>query len=81
MRDKAGRAALDYTLTATNAVGFLFYKGPTFDTDIDSVSISSITISYCNPRGSALEESAPRLMALPARPYSCMRLGSAAPGA
>jgi hypothetical protein len=42
----SGSFTLDYTLTATNSAGLLFYKGPTFDTNIDNVVISSITVSY-----------------------------------
>jgi hypothetical protein len=42
----SGSFTLDYTLTATNAAGLLFFKGPTFDSNIDDVTLSSITITY-----------------------------------
>jgi len=42
----SGSFMLDYTLTATSPAGFLFYKGPAVGTNIDNVTISSITITY-----------------------------------
>jgi len=42
----SGSFTLDYTLIATNSAGFLFYKGPSVGTNIDNVTISSITITY-----------------------------------
>jgi hypothetical protein len=42
----SGSFTLDYTLTATNSAGFLFYKGPNVGVNIDNVTISAITITY-----------------------------------
>ena len=42
----SGSFTLDYTLTATDTAGLLFYKGPSVGTNIDNVSISSITVTY-----------------------------------
>ncbi|MEI9938353.1 MAG: hypothetical protein WDO69_14120 [Pseudomonadota bacterium] len=42
----SGSFTLDYTLTATGSAGLLFYKGPSFGTNIDSVTISSISVTY-----------------------------------
>ncbi|MET0795482.1 MAG: hypothetical protein ABW061_28445 [Polyangiaceae bacterium] len=42
----SGSFTLDYTLTATNAAEFLFFKGPSAGANIDNVAVSSITISY-----------------------------------
>jgi len=42
----SGSFTLDYTLTATDAAGLLFFKGPMSGTNIDNVTIASITITY-----------------------------------
>jgi hypothetical protein len=42
----AGSFMLDYTLTATSPAGFLFFKGSSVGTNIDNVTLSSITITY-----------------------------------
>jgi hypothetical protein len=42
----SGSFTLDYTLTATDSAEFLFFKGPTFSTNIDDVTISAITVTY-----------------------------------
>jgi hypothetical protein len=42
----SGSFTLNYTLTATNSAEFLFFKGPTFNTNIDNVTISAITVTY-----------------------------------
>jgi hypothetical protein len=42
----SGSFTLSYTLTATNSAEFLFFKGPNFNTNIDNVTISAITVTY-----------------------------------
>jgi len=42
----SGSFTLDYVLTATGSAGYLFIKGPAYGTNIDSIVISSVTVTY-----------------------------------
>jgi arabinoxylan arabinofuranohydrolase len=42
----SGDFSLDYTLTSTGAAAYLYFKGPVYGTNIDDITVKSITVTY-----------------------------------